>query len=70
MNCQCPQCTDTPGETYTEQYRNECEARHVCRMESKADRVAYLECIKEKRGFSAMSALREEVKRQWQILKK
>ena len=69
MPCQCPQCTDTPGETYTERHRIECEARHVCKIETREGRANYLEKIEEKRGFAAMVELRNEVKRQWDLLK-
>ena len=69
MTCKCPQCTDTPGETYTEQYRRESEARHVCKIETREGRANYLEKIEEKRGFAAMVELRNEVKRQWDLLK-
>ena len=70
MLCLCPQCTDTPGETYTEQFRRESEARHVCNISTREGRADYLKKIEEKRGVAAMIELSNEVKRQWQILKK
>ena len=69
MLCLCPQCTDTPGETYTEQFRRESEARHVCNISTREGRADYLKGIEEKRGFEAMIELRNEVKRQWDLLK-
>ena len=70
MPCHCPQCTDTPGETYTEQFRRESEARHVCNISTREGRANYLTGIEEKRGFAAMVELRNEVSRQWEALKK
>ena len=69
MTCQCSQCTDTPGETYTEQYRRESEARHVCNISTREGRADYLKGIEEKRGFEAMIELRNEVSRQWELIK-
>ena len=70
MPCKCSQCTDTPAETYTERHRIECEARHVCKIETPEGLADYLKGIEEKRGFEAMIELRNEVKRQWEKLKK
>ena len=70
MTCKCSQCTDTPAETYTEQFRRESEARHVCNISTREGRANYLKKIEEKRGVAAMIELSNEVKRQWQILKK
>ena len=69
MTCQCPQCTDTPGETYTEQFRRESEARHVCNISTREGRANYLKKIEEKRGFAEMIELMDEVKRQLDLLK-
>lgn len=42
----------------------------MCNISTREGRADYLKKIEEKRGFAAMIELRNEVKRQWQILKK
>ena len=41
------------GHTWTEQWRMECEARHVINMPTLEDRRSYLERIGIKRGQAA-----------------
>lgn len=48
-----------------EDYRAECEARHVANMASDAIRKAYLVGISEKRGHEAAHSLR---KMTWEII--
>lgn len=47
----------------SEQYRMECEARHVMEM-SKEQRQEYYKGVQEKRGRDPMLELFDEVKRQ------
>jgi hypothetical protein len=45
-----------------EDWRHECEARHVANMKSNRERVAYVEGVEEKRGKAAAEALKTEAK--------
>ena len=42
----------------------------MCKIETREGRADYLKGIEEKRGFAAMVELRNDVKRQWEILNK
>ena len=41
----------------------------MCKIATREGRANYLTGIEEKRGFAAMVELRNEVKRQWDLLK-
>ena len=41
----------------------------MCNISTREDRANYLKKIEEKRGFAAMIELRNEVKRQWELIK-
>ena len=56
---------DRGGWTWTEQWRMECEARHVTNMPTLKDRRGYLERIGIKRGQAARKQLEQEILRQW-----
>lgn len=64
MPCHCEQCTDTPGETYTEKFRHAKEVEFVAEH-SGAWIKEFLEGVKEKRGFEAYKKLREDVLKVW-----
>ncbi len=55
--------------TYTEQFRKECEARHVLTM-SRQRRKAYYQGVKEKCGAAAEKELIAEVRRQYKMREK
>ena len=52
--------------TSSEQFRRECEARHIM-MFPKDRRKAYYQGVKEKRGEAAEKELIAEVKRQYKL---
>lgn len=52
-------------DTCSEEWRAECEARSVCRMRTKADRLAYLERVRKKRSTAAMIALEGLIRDVW-----
>jgi len=62
-------------DTYSEEWRHECEARFALTLPDKSDgrkkgwkaigKREYLARVKDKRGQLAHDALREEMKRQW-----
>lgn len=56
------------GETWTEQYRNECEARELLSWPL-VDRRKQLALVHEKRGHEAYLKLTDEMTRQWKLLK-
>lgn len=56
-------------DTYSEEYRMACEARHVLAMPIPARRE-YLQGVDEKRGTAAGKALREAVKAEWEKRRK
>ena len=49
----------------SEDWRHECEARAIARLPSLADRRAWLEDIKRKRGPAEATRLRETMKQLW-----
>lgn len=62
MTCQCAQCSKDPPETYSEQYRHECEIREIMRRFGTKDQIkVYLEGIEKKRGFAEMQRLRKDL---------
>lgn len=52
---------------FCEDYREECEARHVISLPSKYDRREYIDGITKKRGEAAGLRLAEVVKKLWEI---
>ena len=62
-------------DTYSEQWRMECEARFALSLPDKSDKRKkgwqaiskreYLQRIREKRGQAAHDALRDEMVKQW-----
>lgn len=64
MTCKCEQCTDAPGETYTEKHRHMCEVNYVAKQ-SGAWIKAFLDGVKLKRGFDAYKKLRNDVLKIW-----
>jgi hypothetical protein len=57
--CSSPDCT------WSEKYRDECEARAVCAMPSKEDRQNYLARVEKERGTDAAARLKTDVKIMW-----
>lgn len=55
-------------DTYTEKYRNECEARELLSWPLAARRKQ-LDLVHEKRGHEAYLKLTDEMTRQWKLLK-
>jgi hypothetical protein len=53
-------------DTYSDEYRKQCEARHVLSY-PKEQRVAYYEAVKAIRGQKSLDELIAEVKRQHQL---
>lgn len=54
------------GETWTEEWRNECEARELLTWPL-AERRKQLALVHEKRGHEAYLKLTDEMTRQWQM---
>lgn len=54
------------GETWTEEWRNECEARDLLSWPL-ADRRKQLALVHEKRGHEAYLKLTDEMKKQWKL---
>ena len=48
-----------------EEWRAECEARHVLNMDTKGQRYAYLARVESKRGKPARDALHAQVMAVW-----
>lgn len=51
--------------SWSEEWRAECEARHILRMPSVHDRRAYLAGVRTRRGDRAGHALEELVRAVW-----
>jgi len=49
----------------SEAWRAECEARYVCKLKTKAERLEYLKGVEQKRGIEGADKLREDVRRLW-----
>ena len=58
----------TNGETYSEEWRNECEARELLTW-SLVDRRKQLQLVYDKRGHQAWLKLTDEITRQWKLTK-
>lgn len=52
-------------DTWSEEWRAECEARAVLRMRSKGDRYAWLNAVENRRGKAARDALHARVLAIW-----
>lgn len=61
MTCLCPQCTDHPAPTYTEEFRRECEARYLLTMR-RDRREKYYRDVSLRRGLPASRQLVADVK--------
>lgn len=57
------------GETYSEQYRHECELRYIASM-NLSERRKYLGLVLEKRGVVALEKLKEGLTVLWNQKKK
>lgn len=67
-NCTHPRITLVDGTetcTWSEAWRAECEARHVCDLPTIFDRRSYLVKIQHKRGDQAWLQLRAAVAEVW-----
>lgn len=53
----------------TEQYRNECEARHVLAMPTLEERRTYLSAVEKRRGKQSRKYLESEILRQHRMRK-
>jgi hypothetical protein len=54
----------TNGETYSEEYRHECELRYIASM-NLSERRKYLGLVLEKRGVVALEKLKESLTKLW-----
>lgn len=61
MKCLCPQCTENPAPSYTDSWRQECEARYVAALSTDKERSLYLADVALSRGATAASTLRKQV---------
>lgn len=69
----CPQCNHprvtlvdgTETCTWSEAWRHECEATHVCNLPTLFERRRYLLAIRDKRGEKAWIYLRDTVAAVW-----
>lgn len=52
------------GETYSEQYRHECELRYIASMDL-SGRRKYLGLVLEKRGIKSLEKLKEGLQELW-----
>lgn len=52
-------------DTWSEEWRAECEARHVLNLPSKTQRHAYLATVERKRGKASRDALADRVMAIW-----
>lgn len=60
MKCQCIDCSDNPSNTYSEQYRHECEVREIAKKPGREIKE-YLSGVEIKRGYAAYKKLRDDV---------
>lgn len=58
MPCFCPQCSKSPLPTYTEAHRAQCEANYIAALSTDAQRLRYLQLVRQERGVKATTALR------------
>jgi hypothetical protein len=56
----------TNGVTYSEEWRNECEARELLSWPL-AKRRKQLDLVQQKRGLQARLILQDEMSRQWKL---
>lgn len=52
-------------DSFSEEWRAECEARRVVRMRSRGDRLGYLARVEERRGVAARKRLERDVLDLW-----
>ena len=52
-------------DTTSEQWRRECEARHVCNLPTLSDRRRYIMGVREQRGNPAADQLERDVRGEW-----
>lgn len=67
-NCTHPRATLPDGRetcTWSEDWRNHCEALHVCSLPTLFERRRYLLGIRDKRGEPAWLKLRRAVEQAW-----
>lgn len=67
-DCNHPRATLVDGTitcTWSEAWRHECEARHVCNLPSLYKRREYLLAIRDKRGEPAWLKLRDTISQVW-----
>jgi hypothetical protein len=58
----------TTPTTSLEQYRRECEARHVMRTyRTVGERMGYFDGVRKARGEAALRELQQEIKRQAEL---
>jgi hypothetical protein len=65
IKCFCVVCSDDPLESYSEQYRHECEVRMIINMSSKEARREHLNGIEVKRGKAAADRIRTDLLKAW-----
>jgi hypothetical protein len=66
MKCSCEQCGEDKKYSWSQQYRHECEVKEIMRRFGTKEQIkAYLEKIKEKRGFDSYKKLRDDVAKEW-----
>ena len=59
---------DLFDDTYSEQYRHECELRYIASMDL-SGRRQYLGKVLEKRGVESLNKLKEGLQEKWKELK-
>lgn len=59
-NCRCDQCAAEPAPTWTEQWRHECEVRHVARL-TVEERRSYINDVAASRGTERAIRLMRDV---------
>lgn len=52
-------------DTTTEEWRRECEARHVCNLPTLSDRRRYILGVRQQRGNAAADVLERDVRSEW-----
>jgi hypothetical protein len=65
-DCQCENCADAPGATYTEAHRHACEVRHLAGLPTNVLRASFLRGVAKHRGGPAADRLRGEV---WALMR-
>ena len=54
-----------PRDTYTEEWRHECEINSVLRMPTRERHAAYLALVERHRGKAAADRIKQELLRAW-----